>query len=166
MVVAAMAERVAAARGLELVEVQVGGGSRAAHVRVFVDKPGGIAVDDLQALSVELSALLDASDPIAGAYRLEVSSPGLDRPLRGAADFRRNCGRLVAVQAVDPDGGQQHLRGRIVSVDDEVVTIEVPPEAAPIRLPIPRISQARIEVELQHGRPRGTQDTRTRKPHG
>jgi ribosome maturation factor RimP len=166
LTVAAMAERVAAARGLELVEVQLPGGSRGGDLRVFVDRPGGVAIDDLQAVSVELSALLDASDPIAGRYRLEVSSPGLDRPLRSASDFTRHAGQWVQVQVGGQQGAQRDVRGRIVSADGDLVTVDVPEEKAPVQLPISRITHARIEIEIPRGRPRGRKDTRTRKAHG
>jgi len=93
--VRSVAERVTSARGFELVDVEMSRGRGAHLVRLFVDRPGGIGLDDLQSVSEEISAILDALDPVPGSYTLEVSSPGLDRPLRTEADYRRFAGRLA-----------------------------------------------------------------------
>jgi ribosome maturation factor RimP len=85
-----------AKHGAELVEVQVRRG-RTQLVRVVADRPGGIDLDTCAAVSSELGRMLDVDDPIPGQYTLEVTSPGLDRPLRTAEDFRRNMGRRVRV---------------------------------------------------------------------
>ena len=84
----------------------------------FVDKAGGIGLDDLQSVSVEVSAILDAEDPIAGSYTLEVSSPGLDRPLKSEADYRRFVGRLAKLSSYDLVDGRRHWTGRIAACED------------------------------------------------
>ena len=94
--VRSLAEPVLARHGAELVELAVRRG-RTQLVRVVADRPGGIDLDTCARVSEELSRMLDADDPIAGRYTLEVTSPGLDRPLRTPADFRRALGRRVRI---------------------------------------------------------------------
>jgi ribosome maturation factor RimP len=94
--VRSLAEVVLGHHGAELVEVVVRRG-RTQLVRVVADKPGGIDLDTCARVSEEMSRMLDADDPIAGPYTLEVTSPGLDRPLRTAADFRKVLGRKVRI---------------------------------------------------------------------
>ena len=97
-----VAERVTSSRGFELVDVEVKRSPGGQLVRLFVDKPGGIGLDDLQSVSEEVSAILDVEDPIDSAYTLEVSSPGLDRPLKDEADYRRYQGRLARLSSYEP----------------------------------------------------------------
>jgi ribosome maturation factor RimP len=94
--VRSLAEPVLVRHGAELVDVQVKRG-RTQLVRVVADQPGGITLEVCARVSAELSRMLDADDPIEGRYTLEVTSPGLDRPLRTEADFRKNAGRKVKV---------------------------------------------------------------------
>jgi len=164
--VTAIAEDVTAAQGLELVEVRLAGGSQGGHVRVFVDRPGGVQIDELQTVSREISALLDATDPIPGRYRLEVSSPGLDRPLRVEADFRRVTGRLISLEATQPGAALRRLRGRVVSVASGLLTLAVDTDAEPVSLPLADVTSARAEVEIPRGRPRERKNRKTRKAHG
>lgn len=84
-----IAERVATSEGLELVEVEFHGRGSNAVLRVFIDKPGGVTIDDCQNVSRQLSVILDVEDPIPDSYTLEVSSPGLDRKLSKPSDFER-----------------------------------------------------------------------------
>src|SRR5262245_64323053 len=97
--VRAVAERVTTSLGFELADVEIKrlGGSHL--VRLFVDKEGGIGLDDLKSVSDEVSAILDAEDPIPSAYTLEVSSPGLDRPLKSEADYKRFLGRMASLSS-------------------------------------------------------------------
>jgi ribosome maturation factor RimP len=94
--VRSLAEPLLSKHGAELVDVQVKRG-RTRLVRVVADQPGGITLDVCARVSAELSRMLDVDDPIDGRYTLEVTSPGLDRPLRTEADFRKNAGRKVKV---------------------------------------------------------------------
>jgi ribosome maturation factor RimP len=94
--VRSLAEPVLVRHGAELVDVQVKRG-RTQLVRVVADQPGGITLDVCARVSAELSRMLDADDPIEGRYTLEVTSPGLDRPLRTEADFAKNAGRKIKI---------------------------------------------------------------------
>jgi ribosome maturation factor RimP len=143
------ADRVTADRGFELVDVEVRGAGGGSLVRLFVDRPGGIGLDDLQSVSEEVSAILDAEDPIPGPYTLEVSSPGLDRPLKTEADYRRFVGRLARVSSYERIDGRRHWTGRIVSCEEGVLSLVLEREGGePARIPCDRIAHGRLEVEL------------------
>jgi ribosome maturation factor RimP len=150
--VRSVALRVTADRGFELVDIELKQAKSEKRVRIFVDRPGGIGLEDLQAVSEEVSAILDAEDPIEGHYTLEVSSPGLDRPLRGEADYRRFVGRLAKLASYEPVEGRRHWTGRIVGCDDGIVTLELEEEKASARVPLAKVSHGRLEVEFpKHG---------------
>jgi len=146
--VRSVALRVTADRGFELVDVELKQAKSEKLVRIFVDRPGGIGLEDLQSVSQEVSAVLDAEDPIEGRYTLEVSSPGLDRPLRGEADYRRFVGRLAKLSSYEPVDGRRHWTGRIVACDDGIVTLELDGEKASARVPLAKLSHGRLEVEF------------------
>jgi len=146
--VRSVALRVTADRGFELVDIELKQAKAEKLVRIFVDRPGGIGLDDLQSVSVEVSAILDAEDPIEGHYTLEVSSPGLDRPLRGEADYRRFVGRLAKLASYEPLDGRRHWTGRIVACDDGIVTLELDGENESARVPLAKVSHGRLEVEF------------------
>jgi ribosome maturation factor RimP len=153
--VRSVAGRVTADRGFELVDVELHGGGGGHLVRLCVDKPGGIGVDDLQSVSEEVSAILDTEDPIAGSYTLEVSSPGLDRPLKTEADYRRFAGRLARVSSYELVDGRRHWTGRIVSSEGGIVTLALEKEGASARVPFGKIAHGRLEVEFPQKRRAG-----------
>ena len=157
----AIAGRVARSRGLEVFDVQF---RREAHgwmLRIYLDKPDapvhagragtiegeGVTIEDCQFVSTEVGALLDVEDVVGHRYTLEVSSPGLDRPLRGPADYRRFAGCLARLVLGEPVEGQTHVRGRLRGMDGDDVLVEVGKDQVR-RIPVPRISRARLEVEF------------------
>ncbi len=142
------ATRVAADRGFELVDVELKRAAGGQLVRVYVDKPGGIGLDELQSVSEEVSAILDAEDPIDGRYTLEVSSPGLDRPLKSEADYRRFIGSLARLSSYQPIEGRRYWMGRIVSCEGGVVTLSLERENESARVPLEKVSHGRLEVEF------------------
>jgi ribosome maturation factor RimP len=146
--VRSVALRVTADRGFELVDVELKRAAGGQLVRIYVDRPGGIGLDDLQSVSEEVSAVLDAEDPIEGHYTLEVSSPGLDRPLRGETDYRRFVGRLAKLSSYEPVEGRRHWSGRIVACDGGIVTLELVGEKGSARVPLAKVSHGRLEVEF------------------
>lgn len=149
--------------------MQVSGGHHGGAVRVFVDRPGGIGVADLQSLSEEVSAVLDVEDPIQGRYTLEVSSPGLDRPLRGASDFRRVLGQRVRILTSEPVAGRSDWTGRLVSVAaDGALELEPAGAAAPVQVALALVESARQEIAIP-STPRHAKDRKrekVRKAHG
>jgi len=146
--VRSVAQRVTADRAFELVDVEIKRAPDGRLVRLYVDRPGGISLDDLSSVSEEVSAILDAEDPIEGHYTLEVSSPGLDRPLRGEAEYRRFTGSLARVSSYEPVDGRRHWTGRIVSCDGGVLTLALESEGSSATLPLTKISHGRLEAEF------------------
>jgi ribosome maturation factor RimP len=118
----AIIEPVVTEYGCELVEIQLVQRKANALVRVLVDKRGGVTIDDCAAVSHQVSFLLEASDPLEGRYTLEVSSPGLDRPLVTPADFRRKVGETVRL-FLQNSNGHRERSGEIVQVDDQTLTL-------------------------------------------
>jgi ribosome maturation factor RimP len=113
----------AQALGCELVDVEFGG--HHPTLRVYIDKPGGVTVDDCADVSRQLSAILDVEDPIAASYTLEVSSPGLDRPLVTLEDFDRRLGQVVKLRLYAAQAGRRNFTGRIAAVSGEQVQLEL-----------------------------------------
>jgi ribosome maturation factor RimP len=156
------AERVARSYGLEIFDVQLRREPVGTVLRVTIDRPDpgiptspeddSIGIADCQRVSHDLSALLDVEDDdleaaaLREAYTLEVSSPGLDRPLRHEADYRRFTGRLAKIVTTEPIGGQSAFAGRLAGVEDGVVLLA---EGRKVhRVPVARIKRARLEVEF------------------
>jgi len=111
--------------GLELADVVcVGQGSRSV-VRVFIDKPEGVTLDDCERAHKALGPALDVADPFPHAYTLEVSSPGLDRPFKRIQDFRRAIGKRVTLKLKEPLAGQWRLVGTLAGVTEDSVTLEL-----------------------------------------
>ena len=118
----AVAEKVAEYYGVELVELSHFPGKHQT-VRLVLDKKGGITLDECAAVSRRLSADLDIDEGVPGRYTLEVSSPGLDRPLKTPADFRRKIGESVTMKFKDDEGKRKSAKGIIAKVNDQTVTI-------------------------------------------
>ena len=115
------------ALGFDLVDVELIGGRQHQTLRVYIDSRGGITVDDCADVSRHVSAILDVEDPLPGSYTLEVSSPGLDRPLVTRADFERYRGQMVKLRMHAPVAGRRNFTGRLLEVTGEVIAIEVGP---------------------------------------
>ena len=128
--------------GYELVDLEARLGGKGGLVRVFIDKPGGIDLDDCETVSRAVSALLDVEDPVPGNYNLEVSSPGLDRKLTKVEHFQRFEGETVKVQMRIPIAGRRRFRGTLVSSDDENIVVDVDGESH--SLPLKTIDTARL----------------------
>jgi ribosome maturation factor RimP len=117
-----------AATGFDLVEVELAGSHHHPTLRVYIDSPAGVNVDDCARVSRQLSALLDVEDPLPGHYTLEVSSPGLDRPLVKPKDFMRYVGETIKIKMQQPMLGRRNFSGRLVDVTADHVVIEVDKE--------------------------------------
>jgi len=110
--------------GYEVVEVEFEGPAHGAVLRLYVDCERGITLDDCQAVTHLIGPLLDEEDMVPGPYTLEVSSPGLDRPLRKAADFERFAGEAIRIKAQTPVEGQRNFRGVLKGLRDGQVIVE------------------------------------------
>lgn len=131
--------------GFELVGVEYHPGATAL-LRVYIDHPEGITVDDCATVSHQVSGVLDVEDPIADAYTLEVSSPGVDRPLFRAADYQRFAGERVRVQLATLVAGRRRVRGVLLGVDgDDVLVLEGEERH---RLPLAAIERATLDPVL------------------
>jgi ribosome maturation factor RimP len=136
-------EPVAAGMGYELVDVQASNGGR--MLRLFIDKPGGIGVEDCAAVSRQLSRVFEVEG--VDYERLEVSSPGLDRPLRKAADFDRFAGQKAELKMRTPDaGGRRKFVGVLRGTEDGQVRMEV--EGSTVLLALADLDRARLKPEL------------------
>lgn len=144
-----MASSIAEDEGLELVGVDIIGSGKRILLRIFVDKEGGVTIGDCERMSRSLEALLDVEDPIKFPYILEVSSPGLDRPLVKQADFERNIGKLVRVVTTEKIDNQTFFIGRIMDVGEGWIRLKIKnKEEKDIYIPAGIISRARLEIEF------------------
>ena len=150
----AVAERVAAAHGLTIWDVQSRREAVGHVVRVFIDRPGpaatpeeSVSIEDCEQVHREIGTILDVEDPLPFAYTLEVSSPGLDRPLRDAGDYERFAGRLAKVVVTEAVDNQKAFEGRLRGMREGDVMLEAP-NGRMHRLPLRLISRARLEVEF------------------
>lgn len=112
-------------RGVEIVTVEVIGSSKSPVVRVYIDTPDGVSFKELTESQEWIGELMDELDPFPGAYTLEVSSPGIDRPLRTPEHFERFAGEQAKVRTNGPIDGRSNFKGRIVSADADVLTLEL-----------------------------------------
>ena len=144
-----VALRVVADHGFELVDVEIKRGRADSVVRLVVDKTGGIGLDELQAVSEEVSAILDVEDPLDQHYTFEVSSPGLDRPLKSEADYQRFQGKLVTLSSYEPVDGRRHWTGRLQGVEAGVIELLLEKEKGLLaKVPLDKVSHGRLEVEF------------------
>lgn len=149
-----MARPLAARWGLEVVEVEVLGEGPRTIVRVLAEGVDGVTVDELARVSEVLSRQLDLQDVLAHAYTLEVSSPGLDRPLRTTADFLRFTGRQAEIWIDPPLEGRRHFTGRLLGLrgpagEELELIVGTPPHAGTVRLRRERVTAARLVVDEQ-----------------
>ncbi len=117
-------EPIVAEHHLELVDLEFVKEGANWYLRVYIDKEGGVTIDDCEAVSRALEAKLDAADPIEQAYILEVSSPGLDRPLKKPEDFEKYKGEIIDVKLYKPQDGSKQHQGRLLGLTDGVLSIE------------------------------------------
>jgi len=132
--------------GYELVELDVPAPGGVGVLRIYIDRDEGIGLDDCERVSHRVSGVLDVEDPIPGQYVLEVSSPGLDRPLRIEEHFRRQVGRVVKIVLEPGRPGRRRYKGKIVAVDGGLLEIEVDGEG--VTLPLSDIESARLVPEF------------------
>ena len=142
-----LAETVAGGQGHEVVEVEF---RREAHgwvLRVYIDHSGGVTLEHCQQMSEELGDHLDIENLIDHPYHLEVSSPGLDRPLTREADFARFAGRAARVTTREAVAGQRNFRGRLAGLEGRAILLE-PADGQRIAIPYDLILKARLEPEF------------------
>ena len=159
--VRSIVERVAASRGLEVVELEFRGGGKSRMLRMFIDKPGGVTHEDCASVSHEVGTILDVEDAVpGGSYLLEVSSPGLDRKLARPEDYQRFTGSLVKVTTREPVEGNRHFQGRLEAFQDGRLTLDLnlnrrkgkkgsqPPVPHRIEIELGNVEQANLVPEI------------------
>jgi ribosome maturation factor RimP len=134
-------EPTVAAMGFELAEIDAHLGRRGL-LRLYIDREGGVTLDDCQRVSEQVGAFLDVEDPLPGSYVLEVSSPGFDRRLRTLAHFERFGGENARIELKDARDGRRNFTGRLAGVEGSAVLLEVDGELQ--RLPFGDIAVARL----------------------
>jgi ribosome maturation factor RimP len=137
----ALLEPTVSALGYELADIDAHL-SRRGLLRLFIDRQGGVTLDDCQRVSEQVGAFLDVEDPLPGSYVLEVSSPGFDRRLRTLAHFERFNGEPARIELKDARDGRRNLSGRLVGVESGLVLLEV--EGEVWRVPVNDIAVARL----------------------
>lgn len=135
------------ALGYELVLLEYIPHQRNAMLRLFIDAADGISLEDCERVSREVAAVLDVEDPITQAYRLEVSSPGMDRPLVKPEHFVRFSGEQVRVQMLNPLDGRRKFKGVLLSCEDGVVAVQT--ELGAVQLPLADIEKARLVPNVE-----------------
>jgi ribosome maturation factor RimP len=160
-----IAERVGVSSGLEIVDVEFLGGGKARMLRVFLDKPliakdgaaenaantdllSGVTHEDCAKFSREFGTIVEVEGVIAGSYTLEVSSPGLDRRLTKAADFKRFTGSRMKVMTREPIDSSRHFEGRLESFQDGRITLDLSVASSKSRKKMGEAAGKKIEIDL------------------
>jgi ribosome maturation factor RimP len=144
-----LADRVAGGHGVEVLELALRGQGRGRVLSVVLDAEEPVEADVVELVSKDLSRALDEADPVAGSYTLEVSTPGLSRPLHTPRDFRRQRGHEVSILRAtsaqaggDPELATSSVRGTVVDVDDEAVVLEVGGDQ--VRVPLSEVLRGKV----------------------
>lgn len=132
--------------GYELVLIEIGNQGKQTILRLYIDAPGGIQIDDCETVSRHISAILDVEDPVSSEYLLEVSSPGIDRPLVKPAHFKQFLGDEAKIVMHSHILGRRKFTGQMVDANDEQVVVEVDGES--YELPYKDIDSARLNPEF------------------
>jgi ribosome maturation factor RimP len=137
-----------AEKNLELVDIEFKKEGANWFLRIYIDKEGGVELEDCGVISEELSAKLDELDPIPQAYFLEVSSPGAERPLKKAKDVEGAVGKAVFMKTYEPIDGQKEFEGALKSFDGEYVTLEIKikTRVKEVTIPYEKVASARLAV--------------------
>jgi len=143
----ALAAPVADGLGLELVDVAFTSEYGRRVLRIYIDRPGGVTVEDCERVSRELGTILDVEDPIPQSYNLEVSSPGLDRPLKTEKDFSRYAGKRARIKTREPIDGRRNFKAVIDSVGNEEVKV-TDFDGKVFTIAISNIDKAKLEIEI------------------
>ncbi len=146
--VASLAEKVAASLGFEIVLLEIKGGGSRSVVRVYIDQPAGITLNDCERFSKRFGVVLDVEDLIPSSYVLEVSSPGLDRPLTKDTDFVRFAGKTAKVRTRLAVEGQKSHKGKILGVTGGRLSLETSPGKQVVEIAVADIEKANLVIEI------------------
>ena len=136
-------EPYAAANGIELVMLEIVGAKKSPTIRVYIDTEHGVSFDELSSAQAWINQVMDELDPFPGAYMLEVSSPGIDRPLRTAEHFERFSGETAVIKTTSPIEGRSNFTGTLAGFDDGKVVIEC--DGVRIEVPFDMVKRANVK---------------------
>jgi len=142
-----IAEGIAADQGVEMVHAEIAGAKRDSVVRVYIDKEGGVGIEDCSRFSGAMEELLDAEDVIPWAYVLEISSPGIERQLYSLKDFVRFTGELAKIKTKAELEGQKNFVGRIEAVEDNDIVFD-DRTAGQVRITFDNVDKANLKIDL------------------
>lgn len=134
--------------GLELVHVEIGGTGRKPTVRIFIDKPDGVTLEDCSLVSQRVGKILDEEDFIPSAYTLEVSSPGLERGLYNLKDFQKFAGEMAKVKTNEAIGGQKNFSGKITGVEGQDIIFE-DKTGGTVTIPHNIVTKANLQIDFE-----------------
>jgi ribosome maturation factor RimP len=142
-----IAKKAANDNGVEFVHSEIVGSKRNMTVRIYIDKPDGVTLEDCSTVSRAIETVIDADDFIPSSYVLEVSSPGIERPLFTVQDFEKFAGKKAKVKTSESINGQANFNGRIVSVEDSDIVFEDKTNGS-VRIPFEKVAKANLKVDL------------------
>jgi ribosome maturation factor RimP len=143
-VIRALVEPVVVYAGMELIDVEYGREPSGMVLRLIIDKPGGVTIDDCSHISRLAGDLLDAKDPVPWSYNLEVSSPGINRPLKKKDDFERFVGQKVLIKTREPIDGRRNFKGILDGTKENFIVVSS--EQTTFNIPFELIAKARIDI--------------------
>ncbi len=142
---------IAAQQGLELIDIEYQREPGGWVLRVLVDRqPGGVTIKDCTDISREIGDVLEVKDIMAFPYRLEVSSPGVNRPLKKPQDFQQHLGEMVNITTLEPLDGRKHFKGRLASLHGDVVEVAI--DGQGLTVPLSAVKKARVEYDFDKGK--------------
>lgn len=144
--VSEIVEPIVASQGMELVAVEYKREARGWVLRIYIDKKGGVSLDDCVLVSNEVGTVLDVEDPFQSAYTLEVSSPGLNRILKKEGDFKRFKERVVRIRTHNAIGKRRNFKGRLLGCTKGLIQIEVGGQV--LHIPLSNVGKANVEFEF------------------
>ncbi|MCC7343928.1 MAG: ribosome maturation factor RimP [Deltaproteobacteria bacterium] len=149
-----LAGPLAQSMGYELLRVESGVEHRDKVWRLYIDKPGGVTIDDCQSFSQALGPILEVEAELQGSYHLEISSPGLDRPLNKLEHFSAQLGNIVQVTTEEPIEGRRHFKGPLLKAEGEgaAAAIEVEIDKRAFRIELARIKKANLDYFASEAR--------------
>lgn len=143
-VIRTLVEPVVTYAGMELVDVEYGPGPSGLVLRLIIDRPGGVTVDDCADIGHLVGDLLDGKDPVSGRYNLEVSSPGINRPIKKREDFGRFADHKVLIKTREPINGRRNFRGILQGIKENLVLVSS--EKVVFAIPFDKIAKARLDI--------------------
>ncbi len=146
--VANLAESIVRDLDLYLINVEFVKEGQHYFLRVYIDKPDGVTIDDCQAVAQKLNPILDEADPIEQQYIFEVSSPGAERPLKTEQDFSVSVGRYVNLTTYAPFNGQKQFAGILLGKENGVISLELTEEGQTISIPEDKVAKIRLAIRF------------------